>query len=135
MLNDLAGGLAFVPCRAFDPVRLLASVALVASIACVRIEGVYQQSIDVTRGATFEERVATAHAVVTVERLARLKKSLLAQMDDINERDLDSLNIRYDTNERDGRVRVVLGVRDLPSPQAARLLEAGVRIVSNELQE
>jgi len=71
-------------------------LALVLCSGCVT--RAQQFAIEVTRGATLEERLATAKAAVTDQRLARLKEEVKQTLPGVTDAQLAGMRLRWNEN-------------------------------------
>src|SRR2546427_8175750 len=86
------------------------ALALGAIVFPACVTRTFQHAIEVKRGSTVEEKLAIAKAIVTEQRLARLREELKARLPGTTDQQLARLGLRWNV-AADGRVG-----RCAPSP-------------------
>jgi hypothetical protein len=121
--------------------RRVALVAGILVLAACTMTKTFQHAIEVKRGSTIEEKLAIAMAIVTEERVVRLRRELKARLPGVTDQQLARLGLRWNEihygSLGDGRsgtaVAVAVGIQVDGSFDPQPIVDAAVAILEPEI--
>lgn len=126
------------------PLRRVMIVGFAITISCwssACITRTRQYGFDVTRGATIEDRIANARAVVTEERITRLRNEIKSKYPTLTPLHLEHIGVRWDEHWAVGRngekearsVTITVMMEDRGDVDTAAVVETAARILDAEV--